>query len=126
MKRHFLRVKFYTLLCFVLLILSCNDEFKLKGYYDAYQNNEEYPVGAYRFYEDGRCYYYKYNRSTNERYYWEIDDIIQDNSWNLIHDTLTLMGYPYRASQVSSDTIELKSLGRSRDKILVRSKNQKD
>lgn len=121
--------KCLTLIKLVILLLlvgGCDQEMKLKGYYDLYLLNDNYPAGAYKFYKDGRCFYYKYNRSTDERYLFDFGDVIPINTWSSRGDTLIIMNYKYKVVRQVSDTLVLKALGNSKDRTLVKSKRQED
>jgi hypothetical protein len=106
-------------------IAGCKETIELNGYYDLYLQNDTYPAGAYKFYEDGRCFYYKYNRSTDERYPFNFDDVIPINKWRSYNDTLVIMGYGYKIVRQTPDTLVLKAF-KGRNETLVKSKRQKD
>jgi hypothetical protein len=114
------------LLILFFFIAGCKEKRKLKGYYDLYLQNDKYPAGAYKFYPDGRCFYYKYNRSTDERYLFDFDDVIPINTWSAYNDTLIIMNYGYKIVRQTSDTLVLKAFGKSKNKTLVKSKRQMD
>ena len=95
----------------------------MSGYYDLHLLNDNYPAGAYRFYGDGRCYYYKYNHYTGERYLFDVDDVIENNTWSTNGDTIVIRGYRYKIVSALSDSVVLKAFI-GRDRILVKSKHQ--
>lgn len=124
MKKCLILTKLVALFFF---IVGCNNKNRtLIGYYDLYLKNDTYPAGAYKFHEDGRCFYYKYNRSTDERYPFDFGDVIPVNTWSLYYDTLKIQGYRYKVLRTSGDTLELMALDNSKDKLLIKSKRQKD
>jgi|SRR5690606_20363367 hypothetical protein len=122
MKKCLILIKLAVLFFF---IVGCNQKRKLNGYYDLYLQNDTYPAGAYKFYGDGRCFYYKYNRSTDERYPFDFDDVIPTNKWSSHGDTLIIMGHGYKIVRQTPDTLVLKAF-KGRNETLVRSERQED
>ena len=106
-----------------LIFAGCFEKDTLSGYYDLYLNNDKNPIGAYKFYLDGRCYYYKYNRSTGERYPFVTEDVIEYNHWCCIGDSITIRGYSYKIRKYVYDTIELYN-AKGQSETLIKSKNQ--
>ena len=123
MKKCLILIKLLVLFIF---ITGCTKKGKLDGYYDVYRSNENYPVGAYKFCKDGRCFYYKYDRSTDGRYSFDFGDVIPSNTWSSYTDTLNIQGYRYKVLRESGDTLELMALDKSKNKLLIKSKRQKD
>jgi hypothetical protein len=109
-------------------VFSCKKNNDNHIYYDLYINNDTLPVGAYRLSDKNVCAYYKYNYDDGRRYIWQVDDVIENNTWKYKSNGLIeINGWEFSFKGLSKDTIILQETkGNKNLERLIKSKNQED
>lgn len=79
------------------------------------------PIYCYYFNSKGGCFYYYY-RTENEkikRRLFDYGDVAYHNNWQLKSDTLEIQGFDYLIKTINDERIELVSIGKSRDTLIL-------
>jgi hypothetical protein len=120
-----LKIPVFSLI--IICLFSCKGKNNNYVYYDMYLNGDRLPSGAYRFSNNGACVYYIYDNSTGKRYIWDVDDLIEKNSWEYLgNGIIDLCGYKYNFLGLSKDTIYIQCVKGNVLERIIKSKNQDD